>query len=49
MKKMLGTIKAGQRAATQMVNTHCMNKIHTDKPSAAATALKKGKYEYLRI
>ena len=45
---MLGTIKAGQRAATQMVNTHCMNKIHTDKISAAATALKPGKYEYLR-
>ena len=48
MKKMIGTIKAGQRALTQMAKTNT-NKIHTDKTSAAATALKTGKYEYLRI
>jgi len=44
---MLGTMKAGQRALTQMVNTHCMNKIHTDKISAAATALKPELYNPL--
>ena len=41
MKKMLGTVKAGQRALTQMAKTNT-NKIHTDKTTAAATALKTG-------
>ena len=47
MKKMLGTIKAGQRALTQVAKTNA-NKIHTDKTSAAATALKTGKCNILK-
>ena len=48
MKKMLGTIKAGQRALTQMAKTNA-NKIHTDKTSSAATALKTGNLNYIRL
>jgi len=46
MKKMLGTMKAGQRALTQMAKTNT-NKIHTDKTTAAATALKTDFYNPL--
>jgi len=46
MKKMMGTIKAGQRVLTQVAKTNA-NKIHTDKTSAAASALKTDFYNPL--
>ena len=48
MKKMIGTIKAGQRVLTQVAKTNA-NKIHTDKTSAAASALKTGKYDLPKL